>query len=82
MTKTKNQTKGQPQVGWDDGLVRPLSADAKRRKAIAVAKAQVLFVASELTKKTCDDDQAFSHMWRLAWMDLRDLEDFRNGQAH
>jgi hypothetical protein len=46
------------------------------RLAVAVARARVKWLAKELD--TMADDEAFSHLWVLAFIDLRDLENFRN----
>ena len=56
--------------------------EQKKREALAIAKAHVVFVANELCRVGCNDEIAFSLMWELAWQHLRDLEQFRNGGAH
>ena len=56
--------------------------EQKKREALAIAIAHVVFVANELSRVDCNDEIAFSLMWKLAWQHLRDLEQFRNGGAH
>lgn len=49
----------------------------QRKKAIMVAKAKVLFIA-EVLSGDCSEWKALNLMWHLAFVDLHDLEEFRD----
>jgi len=52
--------------------------EEEKREAVAIAAAKVKWVASEIEREDASEERVFRLMWKLAHVDLRDLEEFRS----